>query len=99
MAIRQRPVRTGRVSSIGTAAAQLTSSVVKAKRGVQITADSDNAATIYVGNSNVTADAADTTDGYPIAAGETVVIPTRKPSDLYLIAESGDAGKVWWLII
>jgi len=95
-----RQIWTGRKSSIGTSAVAVMSTGVKARRGVQITAPADNGSTVYIGNSSaVTADSADGTDGYPVIAGETVVIPTRNPDLLYAIAESGSDNKVWWMII
>jgi len=87
------------LSSIGDSQAQLTATIRKAKRGVQITADASNPSIIYVGLTGVTADSADATDGYPIAAGDTVVIPTRNPALLYVIAKTGSTGKLWWMII
>ena len=99
MPIRSRPIYTGRTSSIGTSAVALTSSDVSGDRGVQIFADSSNAGTLYVGEDDtVTADSADGTDGYPIAAGETVVIPTLRPDLLYVIASTG-TNKLWWMLV
>ena len=40
---------TGRKSSIGTTAVQLTTAVTHANRGVQIVADASNSSTVYVG--------------------------------------------------
>ena len=99
MPIRQFPIRTGRKSSISTSALQLTTVDAEGQRGVQITADSGNSGAVYVGETSaITADGADGTDGYPIAAGETVVIPTLRADELYVIA--GSSGhKVWWMLI
>lgn len=99
MPIRSRPIYTGRTSGIEQTAVALTSSDVSGERGVQIFADSGNTGILYVGeHSTVTADVADSTDGYPIAAGETVVIPTNRPDLLYVIS-SADTNKLWWMLV
>ena len=89
---------TGRKSSIGTSAAQVTSST-HVSRGVQIIADSTNAVKVYVGISTVTADSADGTDGFPLAAGESVVVPVSDPSLIYVIAPSGSSSKVFFITV
>ena len=99
MPIRQFPVRTGR-KTITNTATQLTAVDAEGQRGVQIVAGSANADTVYVGESSaVTADGGDTTDGYPLAAGETLVLPTLRADELYLIADSSGSNKVWWILI
>ena len=89
---------TGRKSSIGTSALQVTSST-HVSRGVQIIADSTNAVKVYVGLSTVTADSADGTDGFPLAAGESVVVPVSDPSLIYVIAPSGSSSKVFFITV
>ena len=90
---------TGRKSSIGTSAAQLTTTHVHAKRGVQIVADSGNSVSVYVGISTVTADSADATDGFPLAAGESVVVPVIAPTTIYVRAASGSSSKVFFITV
>ena len=90
---------TGRKSSIGTSAAQLTTSHVHAKRGVQIVADSGNSGSVYVGISTVTADSADATDGVPLAAGESDVVPVIDPTTIYVRAASGSSSKVFFITV
>jgi len=90
---------TGRKSSISTSAVQLTTADTHAHRGVQIVAAAGNTATVYVGISTVTADAADGTDGFPLAAGESVVIPVIDPSKIYVIASSGSTSKVFFITV
>ena len=90
---------TGRKSSIGTTAVQLTTAVTHANRGVQIVADASNSSTIYVGLATVTTDAADSTDGFPLSAGESVVIPVINPSTVYVIAASGSDSKVFFITV
>ena len=89
---------TGRKSSIGTSAVQITTSQ-HVSRGVQIIADSTNSVKVYVGISTVTADSADGTDGFPLAAGESVVIPVIDPSTVYLIASTGSTSKVFFMTV
>jgi len=61
--------------------------------GVQITADSGNAGTVYVGNNaNITAGSAAATDGYQLAAGASVFIPKVVAADLSLIYVIGSGG-------
>ncbi len=90
---------TGRKSSIGTTAAQLTTTHVHAKRGVQIVADSGNSVAVYIGISTVTTDAADATDGFPLAAGESVVVPVIDPTTIYVRAASGSSSKVFFITV
>ena len=90
---------TGRKSSIGTTAAQLTTTHVHAKRGVQIVADSGNSVAVYIGISTVTTDAADATDGFPLAAGESVVVPVIDQTTIYVRAASGSSSKVFFITV
>ena len=82
---------TGRKSSIGTSAVQLTTT--------SIHADSTNSVKVYVGISTVTTDMADTTDGFPLSAGESVVIPVIDPSTIYVRAVSGTSSKVFFVTV
>tara|TARA_R110000744_G_scaffold33039_6_gene77016 strand:- start:633 stop:929 length:297 start_codon:yes stop_codon:yes gene_type:complete len=90
---------TGRKSSIGTSAVQLTATSIHASRGVQIVADSTNSVKVYVGISTVTADSIDATDGFPLSAGESVVIPVIDPSIIYVRAVSGTTSKVFFVTV
>ena len=94
-----RPGFTGRLSSIGTTPLQLSSAGanIVEMEGVQLLASSGNAGTIYVGfGSGITTDAADTTDGFPLAPGTSVFIPTRRVSDIWVIATISSQ-KLWFL--
>jgi hypothetical protein len=82
----------GRKSSIGTSAVQLTTTSMHAPRGVQIKAALANSGTVYVGNSDVTAGAADATDGFPLAPGEALFVPIDDPSKVYVVGTA--AGQV-----
>ena len=83
---------TGSKTGIGTSAVSITSIQTNAKRGVQIVANSANTVSVYIGPSTVTAGtSAATTDGYPLAAGESIVVPVIEPSKIYGVTASSTA--------
>jgi len=90
---------TGRKSSIGTTAVQMTTESTKADRGIQITTAAGNSATVYVGLYNVTADSADATDGFPLAAGESILVPIRDAKLIYVVASAGTSSKVFFMLV
>jgi hypothetical protein len=79
----------GRKSAIGTTAVSLVAASNKVTRGVQLKAAADNTALVFVGNSDVTTDSADATDGFPLAAGEGLFVAVDDASKIYLRASSG----------
>ncbi len=86
-------------SAVGGTAVQLFPVGAKVIKGVQLKADAANTGIIYVGsNSGVTAAAADTTDGFPIAAGEGIFIPIEDITRLWIIA-SVAAQEIYWLVV
>ena len=86
---------TGRKSGITTTAVQITNSTVKASKGVQVLANSANTVKVYVGPSGVTSDSSDSTDGYPLSAGESVLLPVRSPSEIFVKTASGSNQKIF----
>jgi hypothetical protein len=88
----------GRKSSIGTTAVPLTTISVHAARGVQLKAASANTGTVYVGNSDVTADSADATDGFPLAPGEGLFLPVEDPTRVYVVG-SAAGQKVFFVVL
>jgi len=60
--------------------------------GVQIYADSNNAQPVMVGRSDITAATGAMTAGYPIEAGKTLLVPTTRVEDIYVIATNGATG-------
>jgi len=81
-------------SSIGTTALALTTTPARCSE-ILIKASPNNSADVYIGNSTVTADGTDATDGLPLSAGEAVTIRGVDPSNVY--ARSTVAGqKVYW---
>ena len=90
---------TGSKTGITTTAVTLASTELHAQRGVQICAATGNANPIYIGQSaSVTADSAESTDGYPLSAGESIVIPVIDPNTIYLISAAG-TGKVFYVSV
>ncbi|MBI2826711.1 MAG: hypothetical protein HYX69_18725 [Planctomycetia bacterium] len=88
----------GRKSSIGTTAVALTSTAVAVTKGVQLRAADANAGVVYVGTSSVTTDTSDQTDGFPLAAGETLFVPIDDARKIYLRG-TASGQKVFWLAI
>ena len=90
---------TGRKSSIGTDAIQITDSEIRATNGVQIYADVDNPGIIYVGfSSDITANSDDITDGFPLAAGDNMFFSVRNPKDIWVVASNSN-NTLWFVIV
>ena len=87
---------TGRKSSIGLTALQITTATAAAVQAgasrvlgtVQMTihAGPANTAVVYIGHSTATADAADSTDGFPLSAGEYKTFIVSDPTSLYAVS-------------
>ena len=88
---------TGRKSGIDTSVSVLTATSTILRRGVTIKAASGNTTTVYVGLATVTADAADATDGFPLAAGDVVGIEIDDPSKVYVKGSGAGPAKVFWI--
>tara|TARA_R100000742_G_C4226020_1_gene48632 strand:+ start:179 stop:472 length:294 start_codon:yes stop_codon:yes gene_type:complete len=90
---------TGSKTGITTSAVALSSTDLHAHRGVQIVAATGNANPIYIGQSaSVTADSAEATDGYPLSAGESIVIPVIDPNTVYVVSAAG-TGKAFYVSV
>ena len=90
---------TGSKTSIGTTAVQITAVTTNAQRGVQIVADATNTISVFIGPSTVTAGTSSaTTDGYPLAAGESIVVPIIEPSKIYAVTASSTA-KISFMLV
>jgi hypothetical protein len=88
----------GRKSSVGTTAVQLSATSYRVAKGVQLKADAANSSTVYVGNADLTADTADATDGFPLAAGEGLFVPVDDVNKIYV--RGGASGqKVFWFAV
>jgi len=85
--------------TVSTAAVALAAVSNVAQIGVLIKADPANSGTVYIGHTDVvTADTVAATDGFPLSAGDAVVIPIENGNSVYAVA-SGAGQKVFWLII
>jgi hypothetical protein len=83
---------------VDTSAEQLTTTSMAASRGVVITAHPDNTGVVYIGNSDVTADTTDATDGVPLNAGEGIYIEISNANKIYCIGSAANQ-KVYFLVI
>lgn len=57
--------------------------------GAQIYADANNSQPVLIGRSDITAATGAMTDGYPLAAGDSILIPARRVEEIYVIAANG----------
>ena len=90
---------TGAKTGITTTAVSLSDQDLHAQRGVQIVAATGKSNPIYIGHSaSVTADSAESTDGYPLSAGESIVIPVKDPNGIYVISAAG-TGKAFYVSV
>lgn len=93
---------TGR-RTVGATAAPIfsTETSERCRTGIEIKASAGNAGTIYVGTSSgVTADLDDDTDGYPLAAGQSILLPfpsVQDPNQVHVIAST--SGQKYWFIL
>lgn len=86
---------TGGNSDVDTTAEALTATSFTCTQGVMITAAEDNSGLIYIGNSDVTAAAADSTTGIPISGGESLFFSADDPSSIYVIASAVNQACFW----
>jgi len=90
---------TGSKIGIGTSAVPITSRQINASRGVQILASTSNSVSVYIGPKGVTAGTSSAdTDGYPLAAGEAVVVPVIEPNKIYAITTTSTASISFMLV-
>lgn len=99
MSISRTPL-TGR-KSITQTASQIKNTTDVAKEGVLIYSDVDNSGVIYVGgHTGITANSGDDTDGFPIVAGSSLLVPVRKMADLYAVSDStAESNTIWWMMM
>lgn len=83
---------------IDAAAEQLTTTSIPCKVGILIKADDDNAGSIYIGNSDVTAGTDPDTDGMRLKAGDTLFFPVKNANQVYAIASVANQ-KAWFLTV
>lgn len=80
---------------IDTTAEQITSTSFACSFGVTLKADITNTGIIYIGNSDVTAGSAGSTDGFPLSPGETLTLEVSNPNLLYAIASVANQIIYW----
>lgn len=88
----------GATSSVGTTAVQITATLTRCKRGVQVKAAAGNTGKVYVGNADVTNGTTDATDGFELSAGDGLFVPCFDASTVYVIG-SAATQKVFWLTV
>ena len=92
--------KTGRIADVNASAVQMTTDTTKGDYGVIVRAGSGNSGKLYIGNSSgVTANSADATDGFPLSAGESVVVKVRSPDQIYVIADGANNDDLWWMLV
>jgi hypothetical protein len=89
----------GRKSSIGASAVALTATSFDCKLGGILVAYDANPGNVFAGNSDVTADSTDATDGIIIEMGRHIEIAIDDPVNIYLIADSGTTNKIYYIAI
>lgn len=89
---------TGALSTINLVPTRLTNMDLKLNEGVIIYADSGNVATVYIGNSNVTAGSSDGTDGFPIPPDKALLVKIDNPNKVFCVVPSGfSSHRVHWM--
>ena len=78
--------------------AQIITTDVKCENNVTIKAASGNTGTVYIGNSDVTAATNTATDGYELAAGQSVVLKINNVKNVYAIG-SVNPQTVYWIAV
>jgi hypothetical protein len=76
-------------------ALRLTTTSVKCEVGVTVRAATGNSGKIYIGNSDVTKDTNPATDGYELAAGQTITIAVNNVNKVYAIGSVNPQTAYW----
>lgn len=79
-------------TAIGTTAVQLGAAVVRPNIGILLKADAANSGTVWVGHANTVGPDA----GFPLAAGEALLIEVDKPGKIWVEADAASQ-KVHWI--
>ena len=85
-------------ADVDASAEQITASSIPATRGVLVLAHDDNTGYVYLGNSDVTADGTDATDGYPLGPGESVFLPVSNANLVYARGSAANQ-KLFFLVV
>jgi len=84
----------GAKTTTGSTAIALSSTSIPCQ-GLVVKALSANTTTIWVGKSDVTADATATTGGYPLEPGESVGVPCRNVNEVYIRGAASGLSAAW----
>jgi hypothetical protein len=68
---------------------------VKCEVGITVRAATGNSGIIYVGNSDVTKNTNVATDGYELAAGQTITIAVNNAKNVYVIGSVNPQTAYW----
>jgi hypothetical protein len=94
----QGSLDTGSNLDIDTAAEQITSTSYAATVGVLFRADASNSGVVYLGNSDVTAGTAASTDGFPLSAGDGVFLQISNANLIYAIGSAVNQ-KIYFMVV
>jgi len=86
----------GAMTTTGTSAIALSATSIPCQ-GLVVKADKNNLDTVYVGKSDVTANATNTTGGYPLEPGESVGVPCRNVNEVYIRRPGSNNVAVAWI--
>lgn len=89
---------TGRRSGIGPSGIPISDRDLVASNGVIIYSDKNNTDYIYIGNSGLTADSNDVTDGFPMSSGDALFLEHRNPENLFVRSKTDISQKIWWIL-
>lgn len=81
--------------AVGTSAVQITVNETSFIKGVLLKAAAANTAPVYFGGYNVTADAAETSGGFPLAASDTLFLAIEDLSRLYAVSSAAGQDVAW----
>ena len=88
----------GRNSDVDATAEQITTTSITANLGVLVKAANGNTGKIFVGNSDVTADTVDATDGFELGAGESLLVKVDNVNKVYVIASVANQVVYWFVV-
>lgn len=74
--------------TVGVTQVQLIASSIPVQKGIVIKASNSNTGNIYVGNTGLTINTAEATDGFELGPGESLTIEPDNVSKVYLISDA-----------
>lgn len=79
-------------------ASRIISSGVLSNEGFQLLSDIDNTGKIFVGNETVTSGNSVNTDGFPLSAGDSILVRVSHSDLLYAIANPSGQSLFWMVV-